>query len=128
MLLLKSANPPAMTGSHPATISTMRWSRRRPNTVSSKSIRAVTLATVYAVAGGERGLLRTLVDDWTLAPEVAVAAGKLEQYTDPNQMLGIVANLMVDLRCDWGDIMRMVIATAPHDAMRRSPPKSRNCS
>jgi AcrR family transcriptional regulator len=73
-------------------------------------------ATVYAVAGGKQGLLRTLIDDWTLAPEVAVAAGQLEQCTDPNQMLDIVANLVVDMRRDWGDIMRMVIATAPHDA------------
>ena len=72
-------------------------------------------ATVYAVAGGKQGLLRTLIDDWTLAPEVAVAAEQLEQCVDPNQMLDVVANLVVDMRRDWGDIMRMVLATAPHD-------------
>src|SRR5262245_65763262 len=30
----------------------------------------VSPATVYAVAGGKQGLLHTLVDDWTQAPEV----------------------------------------------------------
>jgi AcrR family transcriptional regulator len=73
-------------------------------------------ATVYAVAGGKQGLLRTLIDDWTLAPEVARAAAELEQSADPNRMIDIIADVMVEMRRDWGDIMRMVIATAPHDA------------
>ncbi len=38
----------------------------------------VSPATVYAVAGGKQGLLHTLVDDWTQAPEVDEAYRAIE--------------------------------------------------
>ena len=42
----------------------------------------VSPATVYAVAGGKQGLLHTLVDDWTQAPEVDEAYRAIEASDD----------------------------------------------
>ena len=51
----------------------------------------VSPATVYAVAGGKQGLLHTLVDDWTQAPEVDEAYRAIEASDTADGVLDIVA-------------------------------------
>ncbi|MCX4515568.1 TetR/AcrR family transcriptional regulator [Streptomyces sp. NBC_01619] len=75
----------------------------------------VSPATVYVI-GGKQGLLRILVDRWSAAPEVETARQQLEEAGDPAEILRIVAALTRRMREDYGDIMRVVLATAPHDA------------
>jgi AcrR family transcriptional regulator len=72
-------------------------------------------ATVYAVTGGKQGLLRTLIDIWTTAPEVASTREHIEELKQPEAILRAVAALTRDMRQEWGDIMRVVITTAPHE-------------
>lgn len=73
-------------------------------------------ATVYAVAGGKQGLLHTLVDDWTQAPEVDDAYRAIESSNTAEAVLDTVASLTRRMRRDWGDVMRIVLATAPLDS------------
>jgi AcrR family transcriptional regulator len=73
-------------------------------------------ATVYAVGGGKQGLLHTLIDTWTTAPIVADTYAQLEKLDDPDAILAMIAEVTRKMRADWGDIMRVVLATAPHDA------------
>ena len=73
----------------------------------------VSPATVYAVAGGKQGLLHTLVDDWTQAPEVDDAYRAIESSNTAEAVLDTVASLTRRMRRDWGDVMRNVLATAP---------------
>jgi AcrR family transcriptional regulator len=72
-------------------------------------------ATVYAVTGGKQGLLQTLIDAWTTAPSVAEAYERIAVETDPEALIRFVADLTIRMRKDWGDIMRVVLATAPND-------------
>jgi AcrR family transcriptional regulator len=72
-------------------------------------------ATVYAVTGGKRGLIRTLVDVWTQAPIVAETLARVAVLTDPDEILELVATTVRAMREDYGDIVRMVLATAPHN-------------
>ena len=76
----------------------------------------VSPATVYAVAGGKQGLLHTLVDDWTQAPEVDDAYRAIESSNTAEAVLHTVASLTRRMRRDWGDVMRIVLATAPLDS------------
>jgi AcrR family transcriptional regulator len=75
----------------------------------------VSPATVYAVNGGKQGLLRTLIDDWSVAPVVAEARQRIESMADPAEILRYLAAMTRQMRQDYGDIMRVVIAAAPHD-------------
>jgi AcrR family transcriptional regulator len=75
----------------------------------------VSPATVYAVTGGKLGLLRTLVDRWSAAPEVTAAAEWIEQSTDPVELLRYIAKLSREMRQDYGDIMRLVLSAAAQD-------------
>ena len=72
-------------------------------------------ATVYAVAGGKQGLLRTLMDIWTTAPVVAATMELIAKLDDPAAILRTVAMVTREMRQEFGDIMRVMIATAPHD-------------
>ncbi|MDJ1135764.1 TetR/AcrR family transcriptional regulator [Streptomyces iconiensis] len=71
-------------------------------------------ATVYAVGGGKQGLLRTLTDLWSQAPIVAEAMERQSQLTDPGEILRYTAGVVRSMRQDYGDIMRVVLATAPN--------------
>lgn len=75
----------------------------------------VSPATVYAVNGGKQGLLRTLIDEWSAAPVVAEAIEHIESLDDPVEILRYTTALTRQMRQDYGDIMRVVIAAAPHD-------------
>jgi AcrR family transcriptional regulator len=72
-------------------------------------------ATVYAVGGGKLGLIQTLVDVWTRAPIVAQTLDRQRVLTDPDEMLRRAAAAVRSMREDYGDIMRVVLATAPHN-------------
>ena len=64
---------------------------------------------------GQAGLLHTLVDDWTQAPEVDEAYRAIEASDTADGVLDIVASLCRRMRCDWGDVMKIVLGTAPID-------------
>ena len=72
-------------------------------------------ATVYAVSGGKQGLLRTLMDLWTTHPIVAATLESIEGMDDPPAIIRLVAERCRQMREEFGDIMRVMIATAPHD-------------
>lgn len=76
----------------------------------------VSPATVYGVTGGKAGLLRTLIDEWSEAPVVEQAREQIEQLDDPVKIIQVVAALTNEMRRDYRDIMRVLLATAPHDA------------
>jgi AcrR family transcriptional regulator len=71
-------------------------------------------ATVYAVTGGKRGLIRTLVDLWSQAPAVAQTLAQIEAATDPDEILRHTAAVVRSMREEYGDIVRLVLSTAPH--------------
>jgi hypothetical protein len=70
---------------------------------------------VYAVTGGKQGLLHTLVDEWTEAPEVGEAYRAIEDAEDAAALVSTLASLTRRMRRDWGDVMKIVLATAPLD-------------
>lgn len=72
-------------------------------------------ATVYAVSGGKQGLLRTLMEIWTMAPIEAAAVCRIVEFNDPAAILQLVAASYRSMREEFGDIVRVLLATAPHD-------------
>ncbi len=70
-------------------------------------------ATVYAVAGGKQGLIRTLVDVWSRAPIIAESLARQHLLADPDEILRHAASTVRSMREEYGDIMRMLLATAP---------------
>ena len=72
-------------------------------------------ATVYAVGGGKHGLLRTLMDDWQSAPIITATYEHIATLGDGETILRATASGIREVREQWGDVMRMVLATAPHD-------------
>jgi AcrR family transcriptional regulator len=72
-------------------------------------------ATVYAVGGGKQGLLRTLVEQWSASPSLGEYYERVDQATDGDEVLRITATGTRETREAWGDVMRVVLATAPHD-------------
>lgn len=72
-------------------------------------------ATVYAVAGGKQGLMRTLVDVWSTDPVVAESLAAQKALTDPGEILRHAAATVRAMREKYGDIVRMVLVTAPHN-------------
>jgi AcrR family transcriptional regulator len=73
-------------------------------------------ATVYAVSGGKHGLLRTLMDIWTTAPIVEATVRSIEKLDDPSAILELVAATCRSMREEYGDIIRVILNTAPHDS------------
>lgn len=72
-------------------------------------------ATVYAVSGGKQGLLRTLAEIWTSAPEVAAKMRKIEEVRDPQEILRLCATTCVVMKQKYGGLIRVILDTAPHD-------------
>jgi AcrR family transcriptional regulator len=73
-------------------------------------------ATVYAVSGGKQGLLRTLMDIWTTAPIVASTVRSSVELDDPEAIIRLSASTCCSMRQEYGDIIRVILNTAPHDA------------
>jgi AcrR family transcriptional regulator len=76
----------------------------------------VSPATVYAVSGGKHGLLDSLMEIWTAAPIVAATVGSIEAMTEPAPILRLLAASCRRMREECGDVIRVLLATAPHDA------------
>jgi AcrR family transcriptional regulator len=72
-------------------------------------------ATVYAVSGGKQGLLRTLTDTVTTDPILEATIGTAEAMDDPSAILGLVAATARSMREQFGDVMKVLVETAPHD-------------
>lgn len=74
----------------------------------------VSPATVYT-AGGKQGLLHTLVEAWTAAPIVEATYQAIAGASDQHDVLRILASAVREMRGEWSDVMKIVIATAPLD-------------
>lgn len=72
-------------------------------------------ATVYAVGGGKHGLLHTLMDQWQNAPIIQATYEHIASLGDGEAILRATAAGTREVREQWGDVMRTVLATAPHD-------------
>jgi AcrR family transcriptional regulator len=75
----------------------------------------VSPATVYAVAGGKQGLLHTLMDTSTTAPMVADTIDRINTMDDAKGVIAFLAQRTRQMREEFGDIMRLILKTAPHD-------------
>jgi AcrR family transcriptional regulator len=75
----------------------------------------VSPATVYAVAGGKAGLVESLVQLWADAPVLAESSRRLEELDDPREILHLVASASRTVREQYGDVMRVLLATAAHE-------------
>jgi len=71
--------------------------------------------TVYVSAGGKSGLLRTLTDEWSAAPLIESNYKVIRDLQNPVEILGIVASTAREIREEFGDIVILMLATAPHD-------------
>ncbi|MFI0481947.1 TetR/AcrR family transcriptional regulator [Actinomadura sp. 9N215] len=72
-------------------------------------------ATVYAVTGGKHGLIATLVDQWSTAPIIAERGARISAARDPRDVLRLTAEVVRDMRNQYGDIMHTARNVAPHD-------------
>jgi AcrR family transcriptional regulator len=70
--------------------------------------------TVYAL-GGKQGLLRILVDEWADAPVLRESLDRLNDLRDATEVLTLVASASRKVREDHGTVIRVLLATAPHD-------------
>jgi len=72
-------------------------------------------ATVYAVGGGKQGLLKSVIESATTAPEVGEAYSYIGTFDDPQALIRFIVQATRARFEKWSGIMRVVIATAPHD-------------
>jgi AcrR family transcriptional regulator len=72
-------------------------------------------ATVYAVSGGKHGLLRKLVEVWTTAPDVEATDVDVLRLSDPVEIIRLLSARARGMREEFGDIVRVILATAPND-------------
>jgi len=73
-------------------------------------------ATVYAVSAGKHGLLRTLMDIWTTAPVVETTVRRVEELNEGEAIIRLVAATCCSMRQEYGDIIRVILNTAPNDS------------
>ena len=72
-------------------------------------------ATVYAVTGGKQGLLGELITTWTTDPVVDATLGATAASDDPAGIIDEVASSSRRMREQFADVIRVMLATAPHD-------------
>lgn len=72
-------------------------------------------ATVYAVKGGKYALLTELIRVWTTDPLVEASTIQIVEMRDPVTIIREVASGCRAMRERYADIMRVILATAPHD-------------
>jgi AcrR family transcriptional regulator len=72
-------------------------------------------ATVYAVTGGKYGLLTELIATWTTDPIVKTTTAHMLEMSDPVAIIRELAAGSRRMREQYADIMRVMLATAPHD-------------
>ncbi|MET1026595.1 MAG: TetR/AcrR family transcriptional regulator [Dongiaceae bacterium] len=71
--------------------------------------------TVYAVTGGKHELLRNLIEIWTAAPFIEATLSRIQESDDPAAILSLVATAVRNMREEFGDVMQVMLVTAPHD-------------
>jgi AcrR family transcriptional regulator len=72
-------------------------------------------ATVYAVTGGKRGLLQELIRVWTTDPIVEATTSYVGAANDPVMIIRELASAARQMREQFADVIRLLLATAPHD-------------
>jgi AcrR family transcriptional regulator len=72
-------------------------------------------ATVYAVTGGKQGLLAELSQMWTTEPAIDATLHYVRNSHDPRAILLYLAHASRSRREQFGDVMRILVTTAPHD-------------
>jgi AcrR family transcriptional regulator len=72
-------------------------------------------ATVYAITGGKYGLLTELIAIWTTDPIVETTTTRMTEMSDPVAIIRELAAGSRRMREQYADIMRVMLATAPHD-------------
>ena len=71
--------------------------------------------TVYASTGGKSGLLQTLTETWSSAPIIESNYKVIVELNCPVEVLRVVASSARVMREEFGDIVVLMLATAPHD-------------
>jgi AcrR family transcriptional regulator len=79
------------------------------------AVARVAPATVYAVTGGKYGLLTELIRIWTTDPIVEAKTSDMVEMSDPVAIIRELAAGSRRMREQYADIMRVMLATAPHD-------------
>lgn len=79
------------------------------------AVARVAPATVYASGGGKHGLLHTLIDQWQTAPVIDATYRHIAGLDDGEAILKATAQGTRKVREEWGDVVRVVRSTAPHD-------------
>jgi AcrR family transcriptional regulator len=72
-------------------------------------------ATVYAVAGGKQGLINELVRVWSTDPAIEGALERVRAATTGRDIIVITGEESRWHRERYGDVMRVLLNTAPHD-------------
>ena len=72
-------------------------------------------ATVYAVTGGKQNLLDILITAWTTDPIVDQTLSRIDTATDSVAIVREVASASRTMREAYVDVIRVMLATAPHD-------------
>jgi len=72
-------------------------------------------ATVYAVTGGKQALLTELSRMWISEPGIEATQKFFSESDNPRAILLYLAHATRVRREQFGDVMRILIATAPHD-------------
>lgn len=72
-------------------------------------------ATVYAVTGGKQNLLTILITAWTTDPIVEQTLRHIDTSTDSAAIIREVAAASRTMREAYVDVIRVMLATAPHD-------------
>jgi AcrR family transcriptional regulator len=73
-------------------------------------------ATVYAVSGGKQALLAELSRMWTSEPAIQETLSYVRSSTDPRAIVLYLAHASRTRRDQFGDVMRILVTTAPHDS------------
>jgi AcrR family transcriptional regulator len=72
-------------------------------------------ATVYAVTGGKQNLLNILITAWTTDPIVEQTLSNVDSAPDSVAIIREVASASRTMREAYVDVIRVMLATAPHD-------------
>jgi AcrR family transcriptional regulator len=75
----------------------------------------VSPATVYAVSGGKHGLLLALIESAGCDVAVDATVSRIVAMDDPMAILRFLAGAIRNMREQFGDVMRLMLDTAPHD-------------
>jgi AcrR family transcriptional regulator len=76
----------------------------------------VSPATVYAVFGGKQELLRSVTELWLRVPLITDTGAALAALEQPVEVLGLLTRSSRLMRAEFGDIVRLLLKTAPHDS------------